>query len=169
MTETIQKLGKLVIGAESRDAIHIAVYPVVAAERLSPGEHVGILGTKVGRSDTPIGVVDPFLKAPVFEGDGFWLFLYPGSITSLLHVWIHPAIDGDEHVQWLKGFAVEAGISYEELLSAAKDYVDHEEYLIQGGRWEGFNTPDEFWPHYEAVTGEKVEESRRGSFFSCSC
>jgi hypothetical protein len=44
-----------------------------------------------GPCDQPIGVVDPFLVKPVEPGQRFWLFLYPGSITGLRHVWSHPA------------------------------------------------------------------------------
>jgi hypothetical protein len=84
-------LGKLIEGDERRDAVHVAVAPVTAGERLSPGQHVGFVGERVGVAGRPIGVVDPFPTADVKEGERFWLFLYPGTITSLRHVWTHPA------------------------------------------------------------------------------
>lgn len=75
-----------------RDAIHIAVAPIVAGEPLAPGEHVGVEDRKATRwTETMIGVVDPFLKECVSEGQTFWLFLYPGTVTSIRHVWSHPA------------------------------------------------------------------------------
>jgi hypothetical protein len=90
------RLGQLIEdGDRRRDAIHIAVAPVTAAERLAPGQHVGLVREDdpelVGPCDRTIGVVDPFLTAAVEPGARFWLFLYPGTITGLRHVWTHPA------------------------------------------------------------------------------
>jgi hypothetical protein len=92
MNQHVPQLGKLIDGDERRDAVHIAVAPVVAAATLTPGQHVGLIdGSRAGPCDNPIGVVDPFLKADVQEGQRFWLFLYPNTVTSLRHVWTHPA------------------------------------------------------------------------------
>jgi hypothetical protein len=75
-----------------RDAVHVAVAPVVAAAHLLPGQHVGVLADgRAGADEEPIGVVDPFLTEAVRPGQRFWLLLYPGTITSLRHVWTHPA------------------------------------------------------------------------------
>lgn len=74
-----------------RDAIHSAVAPAEAGVALEPGQHVARSSdgtfTPVGKK---IGIVDPYLKSPVAKGEMFWLFLYPGSVTSLRHVWTHP-------------------------------------------------------------------------------
>jgi hypothetical protein len=90
------RLGQLIEdGDRRRDAIHIAVAPVTAAVRLVPGQHVGLVQAGnlelVGPCDSNIGVVDPFLAEVVEPGQRFWLFLYPGTITGLRHVWTHPA------------------------------------------------------------------------------
>ncbi len=91
MNQNQSRLGQLPGEHERRDAIHIAIAPVIAAEMLQPGEHVGplVTGRFCGVSD-PIGIVDPFLSDPVEEGQTFWLLLYPGTITSLRHSWTHP-------------------------------------------------------------------------------
>ena len=90
------QLGQLIeSGERRRDAIHIAVAPVTAATRLAPGQHVGLVQEGnlelVGPCDNNIGIVDPFLEEEIEPGQRFWLFLYPGTITGLRHVWGHPA------------------------------------------------------------------------------
>lgn len=89
-------LGQLISITEAqRDAIHIAVAPVIAAHILVPGRHVGFVEEgnteKVGIVDESIGIVDPFLMMSVQPGQRFWLFLYPNTVTGLRHDWTHPA------------------------------------------------------------------------------
>jgi hypothetical protein len=43
------------------------------------------------------------------------------------------------------------------------------DYLIEGGKWEGQATPEEFWVHYFNVTGKKPADDDRPGIFSCSC
>ncbi len=173
------KIGRIIESQQECDAIHIAVAPVVAGERLAPGQHVGFTGTNtVGHTKELIGIIDPFLPSAVFKGDRIWMFLYPNTITSLRHEWTHPSFSASNGVKngcassselWLRGFALTAEISYEELLEGAWNYLTNGEYLCEGGKWESFSTPDEFWPHYEIVTGTTVPAEQRGNFFSCTC
>lgn len=84
-------LGQIITTEQTRDAIHCAVAPVTAGMRLQPGSHVLIDGGVAMQTNANgIGVVDPFLKIPVMEGQKFWLFLYPNTITALSHIWSHP-------------------------------------------------------------------------------
>lgn len=184
------EIGKLISGIAEKDAIHVAIAPVIAGKVLHPGEHVGIVNGMAKSTDKPIGIVDPFLPtgSVVKKGQRFWLMLYPGTISSLRHHWIHaslpeddlpkntlelflksPESQNDKSKKWLEDFASEVGIDYDDLLDAAANWVRSRDYLIEGGRWEGTYTPDEFWPHYENITGEKIEEDDRGNFFTCSC
>lgn len=105
MKEDTQKtIGEIHFGDYERDAIHIAVAPVVAAHTLTPGEHVGLVGSNGAARFSPrhIGIVDPFLKDEVKGGQRFWLFLYPNTITSLKHLWTHPEFEAREREEFAK-------------------------------------------------------------------
>lgn len=96
--DNLEKIGKFLEGSEGRDAVHIAILPATSEEILSPATRVGLLtvGEKlvtVSARKTPyLGVVDPFLPTRTKLGDRFWVFLFPQTITSLRHVWTHPAL-----------------------------------------------------------------------------
>ena len=88
----VPELGKLAPDNAFRDAVHVAVAPIVAGEDLIPGAHVGLINNQAyGAHPEPIGVVDPFLERGPNRGEKFWLFLYPNTVTSLRHAWTHPA------------------------------------------------------------------------------
>lgn len=69
----------------------------------------------------------------------------------------------------LRRRADELQLSYEELLEAAKDYLEFDKILCDGGKFEGMRISDAFWNDYEIVMGRRVSDDDRGSFFSCSC
>lgn len=94
MQQYTPNIGQLCAVGARRDCIHFAVAPVVASIELRPGCRVGL--DEVGHAEISetrhcIGIVDPFLTENVQEGQTFWLFLYPNSITGLRHVWQHPS------------------------------------------------------------------------------
>lgn len=187
MSDYVPVLGKVIEGtgvwAASRDAIHVAVVPVTANEDLEPGQHVGRVTTTQGCVEVnghPVGVVDPFLKATVKAGQMFWLLLYPNTVTGMRHQWSHPEFpeeatrpshpDGpwnSPSAKWLQDFADENDLSYQRMMDAAANYLKSGECLSDGSRWSSSDLPDEFWDHYQVVTGVVVRN--RGSFFSCSC
>jgi hypothetical protein len=179
---------------DERDAIHIACAAVYATEDLNPGDHVGFVDKRqdhMGRSEiAPVGVVDCFLPRPVKKGERFWVFLYPGTIQSLRHSWSHPSFDMRQQLirameetpakKRMKEFARELSsaanydgsgdtVTFEELIDRATCYVVGGEYWSEGGRFEGQCLYDEFWDDFEELTGLKVPEGDRYSFFSCSC
>jgi len=91
-TDALATLGTIIDNTAARDAIHLAVLPVVAGENLAPGHHIYLNGDKAFEAVTGkgLGIVDPFLLEPVAKGERFWLIVYPRQITSLRHVWEHP-------------------------------------------------------------------------------
>lgn len=96
-TDALATLGTILGPNEKRDAIHIAVLSMTADHIHAPGAHVGIVAPgRFGASANPIGIVDPFLKTYVERGQKCWVMLYPGQVTSLRHVWTHPALGDDE-------------------------------------------------------------------------
>lgn len=92
-TDALETLGTIIGPGEKRDAIHLAVIPVIAGQDLLPGQDVGVSGCMAITACEKIGIVDPFLTKLVSKGQYFWLVIYPRKITSLRHVWSHPAFD----------------------------------------------------------------------------
>lgn len=191
--DPIKSLGTILEGEHQRDAIHIAVQPVVAAERLKPGTHVAVITdhddglVHVHRTGEKIGVIDPFLKEPVEKGQRCHMFLYPGTITGLRHEWTHPAllshVDahqvrkvtnallGDSEM-WLRNFAIKYSLDYHELLRAATEESDDIKnfgrYVTANGRdlhgaSELGEDHDLFWQHLENYTGKKFDATHRDS------
>jgi len=80
-----------------RDAVHVAVCPVTAGADMESGTRVflGDDGTAydyaMPMNKMWLGIADPFLRRTIKKGERFWLCLYPNSVTSLRHVWTHPA------------------------------------------------------------------------------
>jgi hypothetical protein len=177
-TDALATLGTIIGEGEKRDAIHLAVEPTVAAEKLYPGQDVGVDGSR----NNPVGIVDPFLKSAVMPGERFWLIVYPRQINSLRHVWTHPAF-GDEPMKptavilspadasrkWIEDFAVRIDQTYNRLMEAADLWIDQEDYTYDNSErykdhWDEF---PEFWKHYEVVKGRAPKV--KSSFFTCSC
>ena len=179
-------LGSIIEDKQSRDAIHMAVAPVIAAVKLAPGQDIGFVDAdkkKVCIVDNPIGIVDPFLNCLVYLDQEFWMLIYPNTITGLRHEWTHPAFDGAEEAkqddvdsrQWLKDFAEKAGLAYSKLLAIIQEYVEEDEVWVEQGSQRAQNAfedvaKDEFWKHIKNVTGMKRPESPDWHMpFSCTC
>lgn len=98
-TDALETLGMIHFKPEHRDAIHLAVEPVMAGQDLQPGQQIGIkegLAWPVGyifgvdEEVTCQGIVDPFLPRGPKSGEFFWFIMNPRMVTSLRHVWTHP-------------------------------------------------------------------------------
>ena len=177
MTDAHSLIGKILEAPVEKDAIHVALASVQAGERLFPGQHVGFgkigdITTVFAKPTSFIGIIDPYLEHSIDKGQWCFLFLYPKTVTSLKHVWEHPAFgpvdDKTFSERWLEDFASSHGLSYERIMEVAEDRIKHGEYLCEGGRYEGDYTPKIFWEHYEKVTGTKIED-KGINFFTCSC
>ena len=184
------KIGELLGPDAQRDAIHIAVAPVVAAYDLSPGDHVGLNDHgKAERTATPIGIVDPFLRTStcrVKKGEVFYLFLYPNTVTGMRHHWTHPAFAAeapnlDTSVEASKAWLVAYVIK-----TCPYDFEDdgpegaYAKFLERATRGEIFycgtdcHSPDEvekadeLYQHLSVVLGRIVTQASFHTF-SCSC
>lgn len=177
--------------AGGRDAVHVAVFSAVSAERLVPSQDVAIaqhgdVDTTVSSAGKAVGIVDPYLTRPVTPGQRFWVYLYPRSITGLSHRWSHPAFEEGNTVyappsqalqseQWMRKYADEIGDDYSSLMRGADAWVQGGDYYYgpdQGGYhglFEGVSLHDDFWDHYERIRGVKVDQDKRERFFTCSC
>lgn len=194
-TDALATLGTIIDDTQKRDAIHLAVEPVIAGEKLHPAESVFL---KDGRAFTTggegkyLGIVDPFLFKSVREGERFWLVVYPRQITSLRHVWEHPdfpasgetgVVSTDKAVseQWLRDYCERSDCpDYDTVLRLAtgEEITLHEEYSASHNDGEYINVygkdahaeiPPEFWTHVEIVSGKKIPQNMRATYFSCSC
>ncbi len=183
------KLGQLCDEHQQRDAIHIAVAPMQAAEELRPGQHLVLVE---GRTDKAagvsiktvgqlkaIGIVDPFLNDDVQPGQWFFAFLYQNTVTDMRHHWQHPAFTEErayvardpqgESKRWIEDFANTHDVTYNRMMRAADEWIENEEYFVQGGDFEDCSVPEEFWKHYAAITGKVLPDNQYINFFSCSC
>ncbi len=186
-------IGRLITTPQQRDAIHVAVAPVTAHCKLYPAEGVCFVSGSneivsragVAAGET-IGIVDPFLDRVVAPGERFWVFLFPGTVTSLRHDWTHPAFpvapeatssDQKESRKWIENFSAKInGQDYDSLMTVAA------RFLASEGRrgWEYDNSEsyksiprsewNEFWSHYTVMTGEVVNLDEWSRVpFTCSC
>ncbi len=186
--ETLKQIGKVPEPGSGRDAVHIAVVPVVAGADLESGCRVGPFDDGTygwEKTDRYVGIVDPFLPNGVKRGTRFWLFLNPGSITSLRHVWTHPALpdeavpaeeeesDGlpkevvDASREWLVKFAEEHGESFDDVMAWSTKYQETGQVEVGDFTWMNYGSDGDFWSHWSVVTGLAIQRS--GNFWTCEC
>jgi hypothetical protein len=189
-TDALATLGTIIDETAGRDAIHLAVEPVRAGGTLYAGQHVSLANGIATAGGTTVGIVDPFLRGPVFPDQMFWLVVYPRQITSLRHVWEHPAFPPSDAVvitgepetdskatseAWMRQYAEEIDEGYNTLLDAATAYLDSGQYFYGArtgdyfGKFESERTHPDFWHHYQIITGRVVPSEDQGSFFTCAC
>jgi hypothetical protein len=185
---TQEQIGKKLSAEAQRDAIHIAVLPVVADDDwIAPGETVRLAeGTnnlvRRAQGGPSIGIADPFLNEPIRKQDRFWVFIHPNTVTGMRHEWEHPQIDHskpatNESEAWLQQFALEWSLDYDELIAEASAKSAHsgDHYVTaQGidlhGAQELGSDHDLFWSHLQNLTGKQFDLQHRNNFgWSCTC
>lgn len=188
--EPITTLGTLLKGEIQRDAIHIAIMPVITHRDLYPGESVKLIpGTKntvmgCERDSTDcVGIIDPFLEGYIPGGSQVWMFLNPNTITGLRHEWTHLKVDNNtnisdnEHEDWLRSFACKWNFDYDNMIKQATttptdDYsnIITAEGIDLHSRGELGDDHELFWRHIEALTGKMYDYYHREKIcWSCSC
>lgn len=193
-TDALETLGTIIDNTQKRDAIHLAVEPVIAGQVLGPGQHIRVENGTAYRSleGQGQGIVDPFLPRKVQKGEHFWFVMYPRMVHSLRHVWTHPDFPDEVGTsskptkeaskKWIEHFlATTDAPSYDivmELIDKGTLSTDSPEYYDTGGRYDESylhfsgsdahgEIPAEFWVHAENVLGRTLD--KRPSYFSCSC
>lgn len=173
-------LGEIITTPQKRDAIHVAVIPVVAKMELAPGWWVSKDGENILQKSA-VGIVDPFLTKNVQKGETFWLFLKPNTVTGMRHAWEHPEFEfeneptapevSNEDVEYITKIAGTLGYTYNEMMDIAETYM-HCEYTydnterykdIPSDMWE------KFWGCYTRITGLNEPDYGPSAPFTCSC
>ena len=196
-TDALEVLGMVHTKDEYRDAIHLAVEPVVAGQILKAGDHIGLVkGVAKKNAEELLGIVDPFIEGRIEKGQKFFLVVYPRKITSLRHVWSHPAFEDTDEIpdtpeeledtkqkayEWISDYAESFGecdgysVDADDLITYGEDYYEGEErglwpdYLVKGGLLEGECVSNEFWGQLAIYLGRPEISEFSGNFFSCSC
>lgn len=95
-TDALDTLGTLIDDKQKRDAIHLAVEPVIAGEYLRAGQEIYVdngYAYNATKQRPATGIVDPFLRGDdqfIKGGQRFWFIMLPRTVRSLRHVWSHP-------------------------------------------------------------------------------
>lgn len=184
------KVGTLITDASvQRDAIHIAIAPVITANVCDPGEHVGFMDDgRVGvNAKKKIGIIDPFLKDTIGPNKRCYIFLYPQTVTGMRHHWEHPAFtefDGvpasttseiDASRVWLENYVrrvcpydsdnIDGGYN------AFMEHVKEGVIYYHGSDCHSRGDVEDEWElyrHLSVVLGREINQSSFVSF-QCSC
>jgi hypothetical protein len=187
--DTLKEIGKRLAPTQQRDAVHLAVCPVLATEHFLPGEHVGIKDGKAikNRGQTElVGIIDPFIPHCIVGGEYVFVFLYPGSITSLRHEWTHPKIDvipvpsppvsidnKAASESWLRQYAkrVNCYLTPEDAYKTLMDDIRGRAITYRGSEMHSFGEledSEELKHHAQIVLGITINWGEF-EYFSCSC
>jgi len=178
-TDALDTLGTIIGAGEKRDAIHLAVEPVTAGQTLLPGNHVKFNKdgfAVVADPSQGIGIVDPFLTDVIDKGERFWLVVYPRQITTLRHVWEHPAFPSSDKLTkslaetWLRNFAANSEVpGFEDMIAVTARAAREGDGWVTFGDEANGEIPAEYWDYLEVYLDEKFGDAAKPEYFSCAC
>ena len=119
-------LGKKPAELGVKDAVHVAIVSVRAANPIRPGQRCGIneYGEAVV-SNNGVGIADPFLRETIPAGGNFQLMLNQDEIANVRHDWDHPSFSfrapcrSAQRNKYIAEHAKELGVTYEQIMDAA--------------------------------------------------
>lgn len=174
------KLGSLIRSDALRDAVHVAILPVISTEMIPPASKLRLVDgsyTEVRKClehEKPHGIADPFLDCNAFPGDRLWMCLYPSTIIGMRHMWHHPRIPDETPAapagvpDEIRQMAEHMNITVAQMLKIADDYALTGD-LHYNGSDECYNDVswDGFWLAWQQYRGRAL--SVGGAPFRCSC
>jgi hypothetical protein len=143
-------LGKAPLELADKDAIHVAIVSVRAGAPVKPGERCKLNEFNEAVPGDGPGIADPFLKKPITTGDSFWLLLDLAEVPNVRHQWEHPTYAfapptrEKKRNTYLEGNAKELGVTYEQLMEACANVVEHDEPMLYPGTLDS-DALDEAW------------------------
>lgn len=159
----------------NRDAVHVAIFPIQADCKLSPGDHVDIENgiALVAAKNKGVGIVDPFLTSDLVKGECFYLCLYPETVTGMTHNWNHPKFDKlEDYKKEMAAFAREHYLNYEEIMDACHSFSTGEYFCFssEGGpelMYDSYERSKLFSLYYK-ITDVDIDPDNEFSF-RCAC
>lgn len=167
-----------------RDAIHIAIVPVILDDGyFSPGIKVklapqggGVVRPVTCYDEKGIGILDPYHEGRFKKGDVVWCFMHPNSTRGIRHDWSNPDVDEfkpacNKHELWLKNFADRYGMNFERMIRIARkpevvggeiqDWIIANAVDLHNRKELDKGDEDLFWSHLEKFTGDVFTKNTR--------
>ncbi len=123
-----QFLGHKPVELGQKDAVHVAIVSVRAAQYIQPGQRCKLNEFGEAIPGNGPGIADPFVKE-INRGEYFWLLLNPTEVENISHMWEHPSVTFEvpkreaQYNKYLEGYAEDLGVTYKELMSACNNMV----------------------------------------------